>query len=80
MEQSMSRRGNCWDSSPIERVFRSLKSEWVPSLGYRSTPDARKDIGAYLMDYYNRQRPHAFNDDMPPVVAEEKLKMLFEIS
>jgi putative transposase len=27
MEQSMSRRGNCWDNSPMERVFRSLKSE-----------------------------------------------------
>jgi len=58
MEQSMSRRGNCWDNAPMERVFRSLKSEWIPSLGYRSIPDARKDIGDYLMDYYNRQRPH----------------------
>lgn len=24
--QSMSRRGNCWDNSPMERFFRSLKS------------------------------------------------------
>jgi len=55
----MSRRGNCWDNAPMERVFRSLKSEWIPSLGYRSILDARKDIGDYLMDYYNRQRPHA---------------------
>lgn len=74
MEQSMSRRGNCWDNAPMERVFRSLKSEWIPSLGYRSIPDARKDIGDYLMDYYNRQRPHTFNDGMPPVVAKENLK------
>ncbi|CNL61681.1 transposase remnant [Yersinia pseudotuberculosis] len=27
--QSMSRRGNCLDNSPMERVFRSLKSEWL---------------------------------------------------
>lgn len=27
MTQSMSRRGNDWDYSPTERVFRSLKSE-----------------------------------------------------
>jgi putative transposase len=80
MEQSMSRRGNCWDNAPMERVFRSLKSEWVPSLGYRSIPDARKDIGDYLMNYYNRQRPHTFNDGMPPVIAEEKLKILSGIS
>ncbi|WP_238178320.1 DDE-type integrase/transposase/recombinase, partial [Pseudomonas aeruginosa] len=34
MQQSMSRRGNCWDNSAMERLFRSLKSEWVPSTGY----------------------------------------------
>jgi putative transposase len=35
---------------------------------------------SYLMDYYNRQRPHTFNDGMSPVVAEEKLKRLSGIS
>lgn len=30
MKQSMSRRGNCWDNAPMERLFRSLKSEWMP--------------------------------------------------
>lgn len=33
MEQSMSRRGNCWDNSPMERLFHSLKSEWIPATG-----------------------------------------------
>jgi len=27
MQQSMSRRGNCWDNTPMERLFRSLKTE-----------------------------------------------------
>jgi len=31
IKQSMSRRGNCWDNAPMERFFRSLKSEWVPT-------------------------------------------------
>ncbi|WP_273050836.1 IS3 family transposase, partial [Pseudoalteromonas sp.] len=35
IEQSMSRRGNCWDNSPMERFFRSLKTEWIPTTGYR---------------------------------------------
>ncbi|PXF30121.1 transposase, partial [Pokkaliibacter plantistimulans] len=26
MVQSMSRRGNCWDNAPMERLFRSVKS------------------------------------------------------
>ncbi|CTX02150.1 IS911 transposase orfB [Escherichia coli] len=29
INQSVSRRGNCWDNSPMERFFRSLKTEWV---------------------------------------------------
>ena len=27
IEQSMDRRGNCWDNIPMERFFRSLKTE-----------------------------------------------------
>ncbi len=64
----------------MERLFRSLKSEWIPALGYRNLPEARKDVSGYLMGYYNQQRPHSFNDGMPPVVAEENLKLLFGIS
>ncbi|SUX91162.1 ISEc14 transposase B [Citrobacter koseri] len=33
INQSVSRRGNCWDNSPMERFFRSLKTEWVPTEG-----------------------------------------------
>lgn len=36
IKQSMSRRGNCWDNAPMERFFRSLKSEWMPQTGYES--------------------------------------------
>ena len=80
MRQSMSRRGNCWDNAPMERVFRSLKSEWVPREGYRSITEARKDIGAYLMGYYNRMRPHKWNGGLSPVAAEEKLKSVSEVT
>ncbi len=72
----MNRRGNCWDNAPMERLFRSLKTEWVPALGYCSLADAAKDVGSYLMDYYNQQRPHTFNGGISPVMAEKKLKVL----
>jgi putative transposase len=49
IEQSMSRRGNCLDNSPMERVFRSLKSEWIPSVGYPTMKEARQDMSYYLM-------------------------------
>lgn len=80
MKQSMSRRGNCWDNSPMERVFRSLKSEWIPSLGYRSKTEAAKDISYYLMDYYNWRRPHQLNDGVPPAKAENPSNLLPGIS
>jgi len=80
MKQSMSRRGNCWDNAPMERLFRSLKTEWVPETGYPDLAAATRDMGRYLMGYYNRERPHAHNEGLAPAVAEEKLKNASGIS
>lgn len=33
-----------------------------------------------LEDYYNQQQPHTYNGGISPVVAEENLKILSEIS
>lgn len=74
MEQSLSRRGNCWDNSPMERLFRSLKSEWLPNKGYRSVLEAKLDVGLYLMSYYNKYRPHTKNNGLSPFAAEALLK------
>ncbi len=68
--QSMSRRGNCYDNSPMERVFRSLKSEWIPPEGYRDIHDAMRDITNYLGGYYNDIRPHRFNGGISPAEYE----------
>jgi len=76
VKQSMSRRGNCWDNSPMERLFRSYKSEWMPATGYRTAGEAQHDISFYLMERYNWQRPHQYNQGQPPSVAEEKLNLL----
>ena len=80
MSQSMSRRGNCWDNAPMERLFRSLKSEWIPTSGYVSRQDAMRDIGEYLMGYYNWKRPHSFNNGLAPAKAENQLKLLSGIT
>lgn len=37
IKQSMSRRGNCWDHSPMECFIRSMKNEWVQVTGYLSS-------------------------------------------
>ncbi|MGY4014300.1 IS3 family transposase [Aeromonas molluscorum] len=73
MTQSMSRRGNCWDNAPMARLFRSLKTEWLPTTGYMSLREAKRDISYYLMDYYNWRRPHQHNDGIAPAEAAKRL-------
>ena len=80
MRQSMSRRGNCWDNAPMERVFRSLKTEWIPTTGYMTGQQAQRDISHYLMHHYNWIRPHQFNGGVSPAKTEEKLKIVSGIS
>lgn len=67
--QSMSRRGNCWDNAPMERWFRSFKSEWMPKGGYATFEEALDDIRKYVL-YYNHIRPHTANNGLPPLWAE----------
>ncbi len=40
MTPSMNRRGHCHDNAPMERLWRSLKSEWIPLGGYASVGQA----------------------------------------
>lgn len=68
--QSLSRRGNCWDNSPMERFFRSLKTEWVPETGYRSFSEAKQAVTKYIQGYYNPVRPHQYNGGLSPNESE----------
>ncbi len=42
----------------MERLFWSLKSEWLPSLRYRVLSEEMSDVSYYLMDYYNSGSGH----------------------
>lgn len=69
IQQSMSRRGNCWDNAVLERVFHTLKHEWVPTAGYASHDEANKDFARFLI-YYDQQRPHSRLNNLPPAAFE----------
>ncbi|MNB91267.1 hypothetical protein D3C75_383420 [compost metagenome] len=64
----------------MERVFRSLKTEWIPTMGYRTAQEAQRDISQFLMHRYNWIRPHQFNGGLAPARAEEKLNVVSGIS
>lgn len=68
--QSMSRRGNCWDNAPMERFFRSYKTEWMPRLAYNTFDEAKQDITDYILKYYNVKRLHSYNNYLTPIQAE----------
>ena len=68
--QSMSRRGNCWDNAVVERVFRSLKHEWIGEQRYHDHPEAQRDVTDFIARYYNHHRPHTAAQRMPPAVFE----------
>jgi putative transposase len=58
MEQSMSRKGNCWDNSPTERFFRSLKYEQISYERFKTKLSAKLSIIDYLA-FYNGKRAHS---------------------
>ncbi len=59
----------------MERFFRSLKSEWIPKVGYRSPEQAKADVLIYVNHYYNRVRPHSTNDYQTPLTKEKSSGM-----
>ncbi|CAK2398779.1 transposase [Vibrio crassostreae] len=70
IKQSLSRRGNCWENAPTERFFRSLKTEWIPTVGYRSFSEAQQEIIQYIIGYYSQLRPHHYNGGLTPNESE----------
>ncbi|MCJ8343865.1 MAG: IS3 family transposase, partial [Cetobacterium sp.] len=55
--QSMSRKGNCLDNSPMESFFGKLKNEMFYGFEYafQSLDDLKVAIEKYI-DYYNNKR------------------------
>ncbi|NOQ65396.1 MAG: transposase [Methyloprofundus sp.] len=58
MEQSMCRKSNCWDNSPTERFFRSLKSEQLNDEKFSTKEAAKLSVIDYLA-FYNDKRTHS---------------------
>lgn len=69
MEQSMSRKGNCWDNAPTERFFRSLKYEQLHYERFRTVAEAKLSIIDYLA-FYNGKRIHSTLGYKSPLIFE----------
>lgn len=60
LQQSMSRRGNCYDNAAKESFFSSLKMERIQRKIYPSVEDLRRDLFDYIELFYNPTRRHSF--------------------
>jgi putative transposase len=58
MIPSMSRKGDCWDNSPMERFFRSLKYEHLLSCKLPTREAAKREALEYIT-FYNAYRLHS---------------------
>ena len=70
IEQSMSRKGNCWDNAVAESFFHSLKTECVFHERYKTREQAQASIFDYIEVFYNRKRRHSANNQMSPANFE----------
>lgn len=71
MQQSMSRKGNCWDNAPTERFFRSLKHEQLNYEKFRTKEAAKLSIIDYLA-FYNGKRAHSKLSYQSPLEFERE--------
>jgi putative transposase len=67
---SMSRKGNCYDNSPMESFWGKLKTEWLSDYMFKTRAEAKKAIFEYIEIFYNRLRIHSANDYVPPCKLE----------
>ena len=70
IQQSMSRKGDCWDNAVAESFFHTLKTELTYHHRYANREQARASIFEYIAVFYNRIRIHSANDYLSPVEFE----------
>ena len=64
--QSISRRGNCLDNSPMENFFGLMKQEMYYGVIYESFEELKQAVDKYIY-YYNNRRIKVKLTGMSPV-------------
>lgn len=69
MVQSMSRKGNCWDNSPLESFFATLKKE-ANLCNDMDINRIQIEVFEYIAVFYNRLRSHSYLEGDSPEAFE----------
>lgn len=70
LNQSMSRKGNCYDNSYVESFFAQLKKELADKV-FETRDQARKEIFNFINSWYNTVRIHSSLGYISPVKFEQ---------
>jgi putative transposase len=76
---SMSRRANCYDNSPMESFWSTLKAECAGAL-FATRADARQAIFEYIEAWYNRVRRHSALGYQSPLAFEQSHRRALQLS
>ena len=68
----MSRTGDCWDNAVAESFFATLEHELIADHDWATRTDARRDIFAFIEQWYNRERQHSSLGYVSPVQYEQQ--------
>src|SRR5262245_59002642 len=73
IQPSMSRIGSPYDNAKAESFMKTLKQEEVDGRAYRDADEARRSIGTFIEQVYNRQRLHSALAYQAPAEFEASL-------
>jgi len=68
--RSMGYTGVCWDNAMAESFFATLKTEFYYRRVWPTRARAKRDVGTWIEDCYNRRRRHSSLGQVTPVAFE----------
>jgi putative transposase len=72
VNQSMSRKGNCWDNAVAESFFKIVKSELGYGIKFETKQQASLVLFEFIEGWYNRRRIHQALGYKTPIQAEKE--------
>jgi transposase InsO family protein len=76
VNQSMSRKGDCWDNAVAESFFKTIKTELIYRHSYATRKQAALSVFEYIETWYNTQRRHSSLNYLSPM---EFAKLMFKL-
>lgn len=67
---SMSYKGDCYDNAVVESFFKTLKSELMGGIRFKTREEAKSRIFEFIEVFYNRRRLHSTLGYLSPVEYE----------